>query len=59
VVGDDLVAEEVEVDPVFGAPAFGKTQNGAVEVPSGREIVDGKGEVKGAQSGHMSMVAAA
>jgi hypothetical protein len=51
-VGDDLVAEEVEVDPVIGAAAFGTAENLAIKEAGGGEIVDGKGDVKGAEGGH-------
>ena len=57
VMSDDLVSEEIEVDPVFGAPALRQTENGAVEVASGLEIVDGKGDMEGSQSGHEEMLA--
>jgi hypothetical protein len=52
VVGDDLVAEEVEVDPVVGAAALGTAQDGAVEVAGGGEIVNGKGDVEGSKQTH-------
>ena len=52
VVGDDLVAEEVEVDPVVGAAALRAAQDGAVKVAGGGEIVDGEGDVEGAEQTH-------
>jgi hypothetical protein len=48
-VGNDLVAEEVEVDRGVGAAAFGAGKDGSVEVASGVEVVDGEGDVEGAQ----------
>ena len=51
-MGDDLVAEEVEVDPVVGAAALRAAQNGAVKVACGGEVVDGEGDVKGAEQTH-------
>jgi hypothetical protein len=50
-VGDDLVAEEIEVDPLGGAAAFGTAQSCSVEGAGGFEVVDGKGNVKGSE-GH-------
>ena len=52
---DDLVAVEIEVDPVVGAAAFGAAEDGCVEVASGVEVVDWKGDVKGLD-GHGSMI---
>src|SRR6266851_2362349 len=46
-VRDDLVAEEIEVDPLCRAAAFGATERGAVEGTSGIEVVDGEGDMKG------------
>ena len=46
VMRDDLVAEEVEVDPLLRAAALGTAEDGAVEVARGGEIVDGKGVVE-------------
>ena len=48
-MGDDLVAEEIEVDPFIRAAAFGAAEQAAVEVARGGEIVDRKGEVEGRQ----------
>ncbi len=45
-MGDDLVAEEVEVDPVVGASAFRAAEQAAVESARGLEVVDGEGEVE-------------
>src|SRR5690606_37924810 len=46
-VGDDLVAVEVEVDPLGRAAAFGAAQELAVEGARGLQVVHGEGEVKG------------
>ena len=46
-MGDDLVAVEVEIDPMVGAAAFGAAEQLAVEAPRGGEIVDRKGKVEG------------
>src|ERR1700679_1479656 len=51
----DLVAEEIEVDPVVGAAAFGTAEDGAVEVAGSGEVVYGKGDVEGLQS-HVLMI---
>ena len=51
VMSNDLVAEEIEVDPVFGASPFGKTENSPVKVTCFFEIIDRKGDVKGANRG--------
>ena len=50
-MGDDLVAVEIEVDPVLGAAPFGAAQQLAVEAARGGQIVDRKGEMEGRQ-GH-------
>jgi len=54
VVGDDLVAEEVEVDPVVGAAALRTTQNGAIEMSCCRKIVNGEGYVERSNLAHRS-----
>jgi hypothetical protein len=54
-VRDDLVAVEVEVDPVVGAPAFRAAEDGCVEVACGVEVVDRARDVKGLH-GHGSMI---
>ena len=48
----DLVAVEIEIDPRLGAPPLRTPERPALEGARGGEIVDGKGEVKGAQA-HM------
>ena len=50
-MGDDLVAEEIEVDPVRRASPFRAAEQAAVEGAGGVEIVDREGEVEGGQ-GH-------
>lgn len=57
VMSDDLVAEEVKVDPVLCAPALRQTQYRAVEVPGSFEIIDREGNVKRTQRGHGLIVA--
>ena len=54
-VGDDLVAEEVEVDPDVGAAAFRAAEDDSVEVARGGEVVDRKGYVEGTES-HGEMI---
>jgi len=54
-VGDDLVAEEVEVDPFGAAAAFGAAEGLAVEVAGCGEIVDGEGDVEGGE-GHEQLL---
>ena len=56
VMSDDLMAEEVKVDPVFRAAALRQTENRAVKMACSLEIVDGEGKVKRVQGGHDSMV---
>jgi hypothetical protein len=45
-VSDDLVAVEIEVDPVIITPSLGTLQQFSVELPSGRKVVNGKRKVK-------------
>ena len=52
VMSDDLVTEEVEVNPMLRAAALREAEDGAIEMPCGVKIVDGKGYVKRAQRGH-------
>jgi hypothetical protein len=47
---DDLMAVEIEVDPMVRAPALGAAEKLAVEATRGGEIVDRKGEVEGRQA---------
>jgi len=46
VVGDDLMAEEIEVDPLGGAAALRAAKSLAVEGAGGGEVVDGEGDVE-------------
>ena len=55
VVRDDLVAEEVEVDPGIGAAAFSAAENRAVKVTGSGQVVYGEGDVEGAQA-HLVMI---
>lgn len=43
---DDLVAEEVEIDPGFGRPPFGAAHQAAVEAAGRGKVIDGKGQMK-------------
>ena len=51
-VRDDLVAVQVEVDPVGIAASLGASQNITIEMARGIEIVDGEGDVEGSDAGH-------
>ncbi len=46
---DDLVAEEIEIDPLLGAASLGTSENRTVKVPGGSEIIDRESEVKRAK----------
>jgi hypothetical protein len=46
------MAEEVEVDPDLGTAAFRASKYCPIEVTGRCKIVDGEGDVKGAQGGH-------
>jgi hypothetical protein len=46
-VGHDLVAEEVEVDPLAAAAALGAAQQAAVEGARGGKVVNREREVEG------------
>ena len=48
-MGDDLVAEQVEVDPAVGTAPLGAAEHAAIKGSGGAKIVDGKGEVEWAQ----------
>src|SRR5439155_26172535 len=52
IMGDDLVAVEIEIDPLLGAAALRAAEQGAVEGARGADIVDGEGEVEGRKLGH-------
>ena len=43
---DDLVAEEIEIDPMGGAAAFRAAEGGSVEVAGGVEVVNRDGDVE-------------
>jgi len=45
-VRDDLVAEQIEVDPLVAAPPLRAAEDLPVELPSCPEIVDRKGYVE-------------
>src|SRR5699024_8441756 len=44
----DLVAVEIEIDPVVAFAAFVATERVAVKMPGGFEVADRKGKMKGA-----------
>ena len=46
-MGDDLMAEEIEVDPVIGMAPLRTAERAAVKGAGRVEIVDRKGEVEG------------
>jgi len=46
VVRDNLVAEEIEVDPLLRTAAFGTPQHSAVKMTGRVEIVDGESKMK-------------
>lgn len=48
-MSDDLVTEEIEIDPLRGTPAFRTAQCRSIELTSGFEVVNRKGDVKGRQ----------
>ena len=50
-MGDDLVAVEIEVDPLVAAAPFGAADRPAPERARGGEVVDREGEVERAE-GH-------
>jgi len=47
-MGDDLMAVKIEVDPGFAAAALRATEQLAIEGAGGCQVMDGKGEMKGA-----------
>ena len=51
VVGHDLMAKEVEIDPGLGASPLWATENAAVEDPRGRDVIDRERDVKGREPG--------
>jgi hypothetical protein len=56
-VRDNLMPEEVEVDPVRGAAAFRTAQRGSVERARGIQIVDGKSDVEWIGQGSLVIAA--
>jgi hypothetical protein len=46
-MSDDLMASQVEVDPMLCASPFGATEKLAVKAAGGSKVVDREGEVKG------------
>jgi hypothetical protein len=47
---DDLVAVEIEIDPMLGAAAFGAAEQLPVKAARGGEVVDRKGEMERRQA---------
>jgi hypothetical protein len=45
-MGDDLVAEEIEVDPLSRAAPLRQPKHGAIEMARRAEIIDWKGKMK-------------
>jgi hypothetical protein len=45
-MGDDLVAMEIEIDPMRVGAAFGATEKAAVKISRGGEIIDRESEMK-------------
>ena len=45
-MGDNLVAEEVKVDPSLGAAAFGTAEGAAIEAARGVQVVDRESDVE-------------
>ena len=52
---DDLMAVQVEIDPLLGAAAFRAAEQLAVEAARGGKIVDREGEVEGRQAHALSL----
>ncbi len=46
-VRDELMAEEIKIDPFRGAATLGAPQQLSIEGAGGRQVVYGNGEVKG------------
>ena len=51
-VGNQLVAEKIEINPMGVAPSLGATEEAAVKCPGGLDRVDGKGQMKGGKRVH-------
>jgi len=45
-MGNDLMAEEVEIDPSLGAAGLLAAEHAAIKFPGGSQVVDWKCEVK-------------
>jgi predicted regulator of amino acid metabolism with ACT domain len=48
-MGDDLMAEEIEVDPLRRAAAFGAAERRSVKMPGGSKVVNRKSDMKGSK----------
>ena len=55
-MGDDLMAEEVEIDPFVRGSAFLAAEQSPVKRACFREIANGKGKVKTGAFGHSRIV---
>jgi hypothetical protein len=55
-VSDDLMAEQVEVDPLVARATFGAAEQFAIEPARGGEVVDREGEVEGGERGHRTSI---
>jgi hypothetical protein len=49
------MAEEVEINPVVCAAPFAATEQAAIKLACGGEIVHGNGDVKWPERGHRSL----
>ncbi|GGO99693.1 hypothetical protein GCM10011329_33760 [Stakelama pacifica] len=49
---DDLMPEQIEIDPAIGAAPFGTAEHLPIEMPRGIEVVYREGEMKGSDSCH-------
>lgn len=52
-VDNELVAEEIKIDPLVGAPAFFTAEYIAIECAGFNEVIDGNGDVKGSDLFHV------
>jgi hypothetical protein len=52
VVRHELVAEQVEIDPLRARPTFLAAQHGGIEVPRPGKVINWKGEVEWVNSSH-------
>lgn len=50
-MGNDLMPEEIEIDPGFGRPALATPQQSTIKLPGLGQVIDRKGEVE-SRTGH-------